>query len=127
MARLDGKSNIDEKDLIDSVFYNYNELIIDTYSNHNNIADEHYYFNLGSQKSNQIIHEKTHVFDALLYAANASDALEVDDRKFFYNNLSGLEPIYYDGMPDYLPNQIFDLSKIPNYSILKKESKKVKS
>ena len=52
LARLDGKSNIDEKDLIDSVFYNYNELIIDTYSNHNNIADEHYYFNLDSQ--NQI-------------------------------------------------------------------------
>ena len=127
LARLDGKSIIDEKDLIDSVFYNYNELIIDTYSKHNNIADEHYYFNLGSQKSNQIIHEKTHVFDALLYAANASDALEADDRKFFYNNLSGfLEPIYYDGMPRLSANQIFDLNKIPNYSYIKKGAEKGK-
>ena len=37
-----------------------------------------------------------------------------------------MEPIYYDGMPRLSANQIFDLSKIPNYSYIKKGAKKGK-
>ena len=61
------------------------------------------------------------MYSMLYYMRLMHLMLRGDDRKFFYNNLSGFGTIYYDGMPRLSANQIFDLSKIPNYSILKKE------